>query len=51
MGIFVSPVTPAAPAYVVSVSQKLKSEAEVIEGRDWEAELLRVIQTAVGGTP
>ena len=27
VGIFVSPVTPAAPAYVVSVSQKLESEA------------------------
>ena len=51
VGIFVSPVAPAAPAYVVSVSQKLKSEAEVIEGRDWAAELLRAIQTAVGGTP
>jgi hypothetical protein len=51
VGIFVSPVTPNAAAYVVSVSQKLKSEAEVIEGRDWEAELLRAIQAAVGGTP
>jgi hypothetical protein len=50
VGIFVSPVTPTAAAYVVSVSQKLKSEAE-IKGRDWEAELLRAIQTAVGGTP
>jgi len=51
VGIFVSPVTPTAAAYVVSVSQKLKSEAEVIEGRDWAAELLRAIQAAVGGTP
>ena len=51
VGIFVSPVTPTAAAYVVSVSQKLKSEAEVIEGRDWAAELLRSIQAAVGGTP
>jgi hypothetical protein len=51
VGIFVSPVTPNAGAYVVSVSQKLKSEAEVIEGRDWAAELLRAIQAAVGGTP
>src|SRR4030095_7258304 len=51
VGIFVSPVTPTAAAYVVSVSQKLKSEAEVIKGRDWEAELLRAIQAAVGGTP
>ena len=51
VGIFVSPVTPNAPAYTVSVSQKLKSEAEVIKGRDWEVELLRAIQAAVGGTP
>jgi hypothetical protein len=51
VAIFVSPVTPTADAYVVSVSQKLKSAAEVIEGRDWEVELLRAIQTMVGGTP
>ena len=51
VGIFVSPVTPQAAAYVVSVSQKLKSDAEVIKGRDWEADLLRAVQSAVGGTP
>jgi hypothetical protein len=50
VGIFVSPVTPTAAAYIVSVSQKLKSEADVIPGRDWEVELLRMIQAAVGGT-
>ena len=31
VAIFVSPVTPTAAAYVVSVSQKLKSEAEVVK--------------------
>ena len=51
VGIFVSPVTPSAPAYVVSVSQEVKSEADVMPGRDWEADLLRMIQDAVGGTP
>ena len=51
VGIFVSPVTPNAPAYVVTVSQKLKSEAELIQGRDWEVELLRAIQAMVGGAP
>ena len=51
VGIFVTPVTPTAPAYVVSVSEKLKSEADVMPGRDWEADLLRMVQGAVGGTP
>jgi len=51
VGIFVSPVTPTAAAYVVAVSQKLKSEAEVVEGRDWELELLRAIQAGLGATP
>jgi hypothetical protein len=51
VGIFVSPVTPSAAAYVVSVSQARKSEAEVIPGRDWAADLLEMVQAAVGGTP
>jgi hypothetical protein len=46
VGIFVSPVTPTAAAYVVSVSQKRKDVAGVM-GRDWEAELLRAIQAAL----
>jgi hypothetical protein len=49
VGVFISPATPRASAYVVEVSKILKSRTEVIQGRDWEVELLRAIQAEVGG--
>jgi len=49
VGIFISPATPGADAYVVEVSKILKSRTEVIQGRDWEVDLLRAIRAEVGG--
>ena len=49
VGIFISPAKPGADAYVIEVSKILKSRTEVIQGRDWEVDLLRAIQADVGG--
>jgi hypothetical protein len=45
VGIFIRPAKHEADAYVIEVSKILKSRTEVIEGRDWEVDLLRAIQT------
>ena len=48
VGIFISPAKPGADAYVIEVSKILKSRTEVIQGRDWEVDLLRAIQAHLG---
>jgi hypothetical protein len=45
VGIFVSPPRAGADVYTVEVSKILKARSEVIEGRNWEADLLRAIET------
>ena len=49
VGLFISPANPGADAYVIEVSKILKSRTEVIQGRDWEVDLLRAIQADVSG--
>ncbi len=49
VGIFISPAKPGADAYVIEVSKILKARTEIIQGRDWEVDLLRAIQADIGG--
>jgi hypothetical protein len=51
VGVFISPTTPSAPAYVVEVSKIRRQRTGLVSGTDWEAHLLRAIQSKVGGTP
>ena len=50
VGVFVSPPRPGADVYTVEVSKILRARYEVIEGRNWEADLLRQIQANLGPT-
>lgn len=49
VGVFITPATPAAPAYTVEVSKILKDRTRPDGGTDFEVTILRAIQADVGG--
>ena len=49
VGVFITPTTPAAPAYTVEVSKILKNRTDIDLGTNFEVTILRAIQADVGG--